>query len=598
MARDNHGLSLKPSSDHPMNYRLENRPLGFGTDPATGEENQGIVGKFYIPAYQRGYRWTQDEVHKLLDDLAEGVREGKKRYSLQPIVVKRRTEGSWELIDGQQRLTTLWLIFNYMKIAGYKRSGAAYSLEYETRIGSHAYLQSLDVDQSERNIDYSHLYQAHKAIGKWFNRQGASEQANEARVNQIYGYLSDSVRIIWYEVPENEEPIPLFTRLNRGRIPLTDAELIKAVLLTRIAQIKPGRETEVAAQWDGIERDLQRPEIWAFVAPQNSHTYHGTRIDLLLDAMAKKPATGARRYHTFDALQDTTQRNSLAFWDDVVALHAQILGWFEDPRWYNKIGFLVACGTAISDIMLWAQGSADDGPPPTKSAFENILNTHIRVVLKSTFHGDLDALRYNKIPDYHRLHQVLLLFNVAICRGRFPFEVHAGQAWSLEHIHAQNAQDLNRADQWDTWLQEHRTALRAILAGTNAAAIEKLLTDIDAATPHLHTRQFGQEEFKALAGQILLALNNGVMEEADDSIANLALLSHGANAALSNAVFEVKRHKVLEMDKRGDYIPAATRNVFLKYYTSADKLQPHFWSDADKTAYLQTIKNTLAAYLQ
>ncbi len=582
-----------------MSYRLENRPIGFGTDPVTNEENQGIAENFVIPAYQRGYRWTQDEVHKLLDDLSESAREGKKRYSLQPIVVKKDPNGDWELIDGQQRLTTIWLIFNYMQRAGYKRSGAAYNLEYKTRPGCRAYLQTLDAKQATHNIDYFHLHQAHDAIGQWIDRQGSTEQAKEARVNQIYGYLSDSVRVIWYEVPEGEEPIPLFTRLNRGRIPLTDAELIKAVLLTHVSQAKQGRETEVAAQWDGIERDLQRAEIWAFVAPKSSHTdQHGTRIDLLLDALAKKPATGARRHHTFDALQDKAQKSSFAFWDEVIALHAQILGWFEEPRWYNKIGFLVACGTPVCDIFRWVHGSDRYAPPPTKSAFEDILNTHIRAVLKTTFNDDLDALRYDDSNGHRWLQQLLLLFNVAICRGRFPFEKHAGQAWSLEHIHAQNAQDLTRAEQWDTWLQEHRKALRTILARSNTVSIERLLADIDTATPLLHTRQFGQEEFKTLAGRILLALNDGVVEEADHSIANLALLSHGANAALSNAVFEVKRHKVLEMDRRGDYIPAATRNVFLKYYTPADKLQPHFWSESDKDAYLETIKNTLVTYLQ
>lgn len=577
-----------------MSYRLENRPIGFGIDPVTNEDNKGIEGNFFIPAYQRGYRWTQDEVHKLLKDLLESIREGKMRYSLQPIVVKGRADGGWELIDGQQRLTTLWLIFKYIQNAGYMPSDPAYSLEYETRPGSHAYLQTLDPAKAKQNIDYFHLYNAYQAIGDWIDSQCATPHAKQARVNQIYGYLSNSVRVIWYEVPEDEEPIPLFTRLNRGRIPLTDSELIKAVLLTHIEKTKPGRQTEVAAQWDSIERDLQRAEIWAFVAPQGSNNdQHGTRIDLLLDALAKKPTTGARRYHTFDALQDKAQNEGLAFWDEVVALHAQILGWLEEPIWYNKIGFLVACGTAISDIFRWAQGS-DTAPAPTKSDFESILNKHIKSVLKTTFNEDLDALRYND----GNVQQVLLLFNVAICRGRFPFEKHTDQAWSLEHIHAQNAQDLNRAEQWETWLQEHRTALCALLTGSDTIAIERLLADIDAATPHLHTRQFGQEEFKTLAGKILQALNNGVVEEADHSIANLALLSHGANAALSNAVFEVKRHKVLEMDRRGDYIPAATRNVFLKYYTPADKLQPHFWSAADKDAYLKTIKSTLAAYLR
>ena len=116
-----------------------------------------------------------------------------------------------------------------------------------------------------------------------------------------------------------------------------------------------------------------------------------------------------------------------------------------------------------------------------------------------------------------------------------------------------------------------------------------MLADIDAAT-HLDTRQFGQKEFYTLAESILRVLNDGEPGETDHSISNLALLSHEANAALSNAVFEVKRQRILGMDKTGDYIPAATRNVFLKYYTQANNLQPHYWSTDDKADYLNAIK--------
>ena len=173
-----------------------------------------------------------------------------------------------------------------------------------------------------------------------------------------------------------------------------------------------------------------------------------------------------------------------------------------------------------------------------------------------------------------------------------------GEVWSLEHIHAQNAQDLTRAEQWATWLQEHRKALQNIATEDKKASIDELLAAIDEATSKLHTPRFGQEHFNALASDILVALNDGAVEGADHSIANLALLSHGANAALGNAVFEVKRSKVLVMDKAGEYIPTATRNVFLKYYTDAGRLQPHFWGEADKTAYLREIKEKLASYLQ
>lgn len=562
-----------------MNYRLEQRTIGFGIDPVTRLATQGIEGTFFVPSYQRGYRWTADEVTKLLDDIYES---GGQPYSLQPIVLQTRNTGAWELIDGQQRLTTLWLLLRFMN-----KGEPRYRLEYQTRPGCQTYLQQIDTELATQNIDYFHIHQAHITIATWFvNKMGAKYQ--QFLVDEMFRLLSTSVHVIWYEVPATEEPIPLFTRLNQGRIPLTDAELIKAVLLTQIEKDKPGREVEVAAQWDGIERDLQRDEIWAFIAHQDAQQ-HSTRIDLLLDTLAKKP-TEARRYYTFDTLQEEAQKNSLAFWDKVVTLHAQILGWFEEPRWYNKIGFLVACGISIGEVLELAQGQR-------KMAFNDALTARIKTIIRTAV-DDLGDLSYENHSHNLILQRLLLLFNVETCRERFPFEKHAGTDWTLEHIHAQNAQDLNRADQWDAWINEHRKALVTIRTERNISTVNNLLAEVDEATVQLHTPQFGREQFKELAGKVLLALNDGILEEADHSIANLALLSRSDNAALSNAVFAVKRHKVLERDRRGDYIPAATRNVFLKYYTPVDQLQLHFWGEADKSAYLHTIQLTLSDYLQ
>ncbi|MBK8134155.1 MAG: DUF262 domain-containing protein [Gammaproteobacteria bacterium] len=525
----------------------------------------------------------------------ESIDKKINHYSLQPVVVKKLDDDKWELIDGQQRLTTLWLIFNYMHKGGYKPSGASYSLAYETRPGSEGYLESLDTKEALENIDYFHLHQAFATIGEWFDTKASNSQMKVRLVDRIHGYLCDSVRVIWYEASRTVSSIPLFTRLNRGRIPLTDAELIKAVLLTQVQVTKPGRETEIAAQWDGIERDLQRDEIWAFVAGSNAHQdqHHGPRIGMLLDTLAHKPAKEAHRYHTFEELHPRIATDSLVFWDEVVALHAQILGWFETPHLYNKIGFLTACGTRMGDIQDLAQGK-------NKSAFDELLVSHIKRTLdvKAEELED-DGLSYQDARrGYLKLQQLLLLFNVKICRERFPFDKHIGQDWTLEHIHAQNAQSLTRADQWAAWLTEHRQALNAIKTRDNKAETEALCKDIDNALPDTHSPGFG-ERFATLAARVQMALQPaGEVAGADHSIANLALLSHGANAALSNAVFEVKRQKVLAMDRAGEYVPVATRNVFLKYYTDPKHLQPHFWGEADKTAYLSEIKKRLECYLK
>ena len=576
-----------------MDYKLEYKPVGFGTDPVTNEENQGLTGTFFIPAYQRGYRWTRDEVHKLLNDLSEAARNKIDHYSLQPIVVKRRGEGDWELIDGQQRLTTLWLIFDYMYRSGYRDFRACYHLEYETRSLSRDYLQTLDEQQARKNIDFFHLRAAHEAIAEWFETISGNVQGKGSRITRIYTYLWDSVRVIWYEVPEEEQPIPLFTRLNQGRIPLTDAELLKAVLLNAVAKNKPGRETEIAAQWDGIERDLQRPEIWAFAAGgiQDDGRY-GTRISLLFDTLAqeKSPTAGMPpRYHTFDTLRVEAESESLALWKEIVTLHAQILGWFEEPKLYNKIGFLVTCGSSISVIQQHARLK-------NKGAFDQWLIEEIRRTLDVRAEALDEDLRYDKRDGNATLQRLLLLFNIDICRDRFPFEKHTSKSWTLEHIHAQDAQKLNRAEEWKSWLEEHHKALQVIQEVGNKDDVARLLGEISAAIDAVHDRGFG-DRFDSLAGRVLQMLTPDD-EGTDHTIANLALLSHGDNAALSNSVFEVKRQKILDMDKEGAYIPAATRNVFLKYYTTVGHLQSHFWGLADKEAYRDTIKEQLKAYLQ
>lgn len=74
-----------------------------------------------------------------------------------------------------------------------------------------------------------------------------------------------------------------------GRIPLTDAELVKALLLSGVRTTQSDRAQELAAQWDVIERDLRNPDVWAFVAGADEIGDSGnypTRISLLLDTLA------------------------------------------------------------------------------------------------------------------------------------------------------------------------------------------------------------------------------------------------------------------------------------------------------------------------
>jgi uncharacterized protein with ParB-like and HNH nuclease domain len=141
-----------------------------------------ISEMFYVPAYQRGYRWGEVEVSRLLDDIWYSR---DKPYYLQPVVVKQHGD-EWELVDGQQRLTTLFLIFQYMKREGLQSLAAAYSLRYETRPGSAAYLEQLDPGRSQENIDFFHIHEAYRCISEWFDAHGAKRQH---AANKFYGAL-------------------------------------------------------------------------------------------------------------------------------------------------------------------------------------------------------------------------------------------------------------------------------------------------------------------------------------------------------------------------------------------------------------------------
>lgn len=542
-----------------------------------------ISGNFYVPAYQRGYRWGQVEVRRLLDDIWESR---EKDYYLQPVVVKELGD-EWELVDGQQRLTTLFLVFKYMENEGLQSSGAAYTMRYETRPDSGQYLKSLDEARSQRNIDFFHINEAYRCIREWFDAHGSRRQYV---ANKFYEALFEHVRVIWYLAPNDLDAVTLFTRLNVGRIPLTDAELVKALLLSRTRSTTSGtdRSYEIAAQWDSIERDLRDPELWAFVTGKASE--EPTHISLLLDTIAGGP-TGRDRplFHTFETLRPEIIADPLALWERVVDLHSLVLGWHDNRDLFHKIGYLVAEGKPFAELIRRADRKS-------KSDFESVLDGLIRDSLRLT-DDQLRELAYGS----EKSAKALLLHNVETVRQRqhsserYSFKEHALGKWSLEHIHAQNTDRLSRADQWTAWLQLHRKALAA-LDVIDPVLKQEVLDRVDQA---LALPTLKEADFRPLERDLTDLLSEDDMgADSIDSIANLALLNGNDNSALSNSVFAVKRAEILERDRNGSYIPVATRNAFLKYYTPGDDQQMHFWSRVDRAHYLEALIEALSPYLK
>ena len=182
-----------------------------------------VAGEFLVPPYQRGYRWGTEQIRMLLNDIWDN---GDSNYCLQPIVVKKLGESKYELIDGQQRLTSIFLILKYMKQL-LPSLEIKFSLSYQTRARSAEFLSNLDPDKKNENIDFHYMYNAFQYINTWFEDITTGDKL--LKTINLYKHFGEKVKFIWYEVNTTEDSPELFTRLNIGKIPLTNAELVNCI---------------------------------------------------------------------------------------------------------------------------------------------------------------------------------------------------------------------------------------------------------------------------------------------------------------------------------------------------------------------------------
>lgn len=574
-----------------------------------------ISGNFIIEAYQRGYRWGKDEVVRLLEDINE-IPDGQK-YCLQPIVVKN-VNGVYELIDGQQRLTTLYLIMKYLNAY----VDINYSIEYTTRKSGNGHkgskelletIDTIDLNASSSNIDELFIKKAYRLVKMWFNGE-KSKMMNFANKLQKY------VTIIWYEVDDDEDSVNIFTRLNIGKISLTNAELVKALFLSRGKKDSNGRyagnpygieekkQHEIALGWDSMEKDLHDEKFWTFITNKKADNYP-IRMELLFDMIEMKPSDESD-FYTFNSFYKRFKNsdNKYDTWELIERYMQQLKEWYNDFDLFHQIGFLVATGTSVKSLLDIAMSK---DKPIKKSDFRLKVLDLIKekMVFKA---GDKDnnevidyaELNYEKHPE--EIKCVLLLFNVETIRQkgdeniRFPFNRYKNEGtWSLEHIHAQNSETLKTNQEWKDWLVIHKKSLKGLdVCPEEKGKIEDVISRMDTVIDHINEKGYRgsiRDEFNAVAPAVIDILTDGDDKSQMHTLSNMALLTVGENAALSNSTFDVKRMKVIAMDKAGEYVPTCTRNVFMKYYSSSDT-KLHFWSEEDRKGYIEAMNCVLFDY--
>ena len=537
---------------------------------------------FLVKDYQRGYKWTATEVRQLLDDLNEFEPKENEFYCLQPIVIKADNDKK-ELIDGQQRCTTIYLILQYL-------GQHLFDITYQTREQSAEFLTKIATlgisgewndwvaSYSEKdNVDNYHFFQAYRTIQDWFAEKSEDEK------NRFLEKLLSKTKVIWYEVTGEIDSIELFTRINSNKIPLTEAELIKALFLIALTDTSTQREWVVAQQWDKIENELEEDEFWYFIT---ANIPPATPIDYIfsLSKVVKKQENYQGEYPIFNAYYNAYKnaKNKKQWvetqWNEVRNNFLTLKEWFKDFEYYHLVGALIHLGYNINTIFdLKLQSNS-------KTAFKEALKAEFTKIIGS-FGNNLENVYYSSGKE----RKAWLLFNIiSILQSeekayRFPFNKFKTMNWDIEHIHA-IATDTNNKDVQKAWLSENKEYI--------SETLREEIKDI------LSQKEIDEEKLSSLVEKVTSELSEkGFDNENINEISNLTLLDSGTNRSYKNIIFSLKRMRIIEEDKKGTFIPLCTKNVFQKYYTpNASDLS--IWTKDDKENYRQSIITTFNTFVK
>ena len=581
---------------------------------------------YLIPYYQRGYRWDEINVKALLEDIDNFINLDEGKYCLQPIVVVPRIDDEgkniWEVVDGQQRLITMFIIFKCINKRKYK-------IIFEKRELSTSFLENLSEETySDDNPDFHFMSQAHRLIKEFFDNKMRHDVGYE---DDFYARLTKKVEVIWYQIEElrrlenetdtkkiEDKKIDIFNRLNIGKIPLTDAELIRALLLSKIKTELSDREAimrqaEISNEWHEIEIALRNQEFWGFLNTKPIEEV-SSAIELIFKLIAGEDSKNYSTYLWFEKqiksdnpLQE--KKNAEELWTKTKQIFYKFKFWFETNTLYHHLGFLLI----NDDKSMSKLKKIIENSETSKSKFIEWAVTEVKEEMSDIV---LEELSYES--GTRNLEKTFLLFNVlstdklsSTQNNRFPFfqykKIARKDKWSIEHIHAQQSKEMKEKEAMKKWLEDTYKAIEHIQDFERIVTkkddnneyyeeIEKVEVSEDIKLKMLemiNSDNIIPENFNLLKSQLTTMFDSESVHVLD----NLALLSRKHNSSLNNAIFPVKRNRIIELQKEGKYVPLTTMNVFLKYYSKSD-LQPFYWSKADKENYFNEIKSTLQPYLK
>lgn len=632
---------------------------------------------FWIPDYQRGYRWGKNQIFELLNDLFEFILKGKKEnefYCLQPIIVKKISdEDRWEVVDGQQRLTSLYLLYRYLLVKEgiiseedqRQENGGLflYHIKYETRPQDDEIIEKIGLPDFTlkytdlKDIDIVHIYNAYRYVEKWFSSEDREDllkrfdvelSAKDTRIEFLKLLNCNpektrnavgSVQFVWQNLGQNCEVIKEFTNVNKGKIPLTSTELVKAMILqkknfnegdTNKNTIGELKQQKLSNEWEFVENTLHKDEFWQFLYGGEKEV-EDNRIDALLrikyDNECLKEEKKELPLDKFYAQKlNEADVTSEEIWEKQMEAFRQIQNWYGNPRIYNYVGLLIRLGVPLNELLK----IYDNSKIKTLDDFILGLQQKIFALLVKSILGGIQIKTENGIPagiqlfyDLNKkdIANVLHLVNAEQLNRqvvnqlenlksghlksdkkrserdclspiyRYPYDVIAHQEWDVEHVDSATTNKLVKASDQYAWID---SAIKSL----NKEDFDRLNADEDFTSVWNALKDNAPNPSYSEAYKHLIELiQYKYAREDDDSkdcldekknrknwIGNLVLLDTGSNRSYHNDLFVDKQRKIQERVKLGMFIPVCTQKVFNKTFNNCTS-GAWTWDKNDKYAY-------------
>lgn len=562
---------------------------------------------YNIPLYQRGYKWTSKEVRKLLDDIKSFKEVDEKFYCLQNITLVP-FESCFNVVDGQQRLTTLTLLLTYLGEAKLAKDRVKFPeksirnetnefinkiiINHESGMNNHSWEEFIRSHRDFDHQDIYHLFAAYNEIDNWFTENGDCLKKED-----FLHKLLNCVKLIVNQIDTRNDEEEIFGNLNSKRIPLDGADLFRAILITRVASEEQKKEANIK---DIIQLNEKRIKIgWEFDQINNWWSQDAvkeyfksyiriksetTGTDLKLFDTVKHPInlllfifaeSKNVKILSLDLIENYND-NATALYREILDLHYTLVDWYEDRNIYHFLGFLFA-HTKTNFSIIWKKWKGSIG----RQDFINALKKDIEKVI---FRENL-ALDFSdpKIDWYHDesklLVPVLILLDVINSLDESQVFMHpkyfSKNLNDIEHIFPQNPADVKEKKEFVEFLNYRLDGEKFDLSEYDTLTNSKdYMEDV--------------EEF----------IKQHISSIRTNSIGNLVLLYYSLNRSFGRISYAKKRSRVIEYFNKGGYIQPHTFRVFVRYFTDgeSDTKELEHWTNKDIEANAKAIDNKIKGF--